>query len=622
MIHTYYETGYHYYIEAHLSLFGLKIKLGNRIRIHDIIVISSLLLFSTVLIIGLLPEKSNMTEQYRLVFINSLMAVPVIIAVYFIIISFRQTISKDYSTVGTSIRTKIILALLFVSVIPSLPIIIISNSIINKITTEIISSEVQDSIDSSIAMSDENYKEMLMNMEAEMKWYSYAINNKIVDITSPDSRRYISNVLNNKKIFYYLFTVEELGTVNKVSLVDASLFLRGIKSKIIEYVTYSEIQKGIVVSRIHVGEKEVLVSKYYHYPNFTMFYKEIPPEFIKRSLAFDNAKRLYNEKRTLLPFFQTSIGIMLLFLSIGIVLLSIIVSFFLSKSITKPVLELANAAESVANGDFSIRLYRKASDELTLLYNSFNSMIHQLDNSRKAMLHLQKLEAWSEVGKKLLHEIKNPLTPIRLSAERIRRRYLEGRSDFESVVLNGTETIIEEVNVLQHILNEFSTFARLPKVRPERNNLNDILMNCIKLYEGSETVEFITTFDETIPEFLIDKILIRQAIINLFKNAIEAMNEKGIITIRTVHLANTALISIKDNGQGIEADDIEKIFEPTFSKKESGTGLGLAIVEKIIIEHYGHIGCNSIIGEGTEFVIELPIKKRHPTGEYGKNINS
>ncbi|HRX16646.1 MAG TPA: ATP-binding protein, partial [Spirochaetota bacterium] len=256
-------------------------------------------------------------------------------------------------------------------------------------------------------------------------------------------------------------------------------------------------------------------------------------------------------------------------------------------------------------------LYKtEISDEISVLYNSFNVMVKQLDESRRAMMHMQKLEAWKEVGSKLMHEIKNPLTPIRLSAERIRRKYFEQSDDIENIIKTGTDTIIEEVDALQHILREFSRYTRLPKLNPVFQNINDILKNCVDFFHGHENIVFKLFLDDELPDLRIDRILFRQVLINIIKNAIEAMDYYGEIVIASQIENGKAIIRVRDNGPGIPPEDLGRLFEPTFSRKQEGTGLGLAIVEKIVMEHGGKIICRSVPGNGAEFILTLPIYNR------------
>jgi two-component system nitrogen regulation sensor histidine kinase NtrY len=199
-------------------------------------------------------------------------------------------------------------------------------------------------------------------------------------------------------------------------------------------------------------------------------------------------------------------------------------------------------------------------------------------------------------------------------------RYRENHPDIKNIVLTGTDTIIEEVNVLTSILSEFSRFARLPEMKPEYDDLNASVESCVNFFHGHERVAFHVDLDPGVGSVLFDKMLLRQALTNIIQNSIDAVEDRGNIHIATRRLDGTVAIHIRDDGTGIKPEDLDKIFEPTFSTKPHGTGIGLTIVEKIILEHHGRISCRSKPGEGAEFVIELPATPQGGAAD-GKNTH-
>jgi nitrogen fixation/metabolism regulation signal transduction histidine kinase len=345
--------------------------------------------------------------------------------------------------------------------------------------------------------------------------------------------------------------------------------------------------------RMTVNGRQILYSTAPSGGQLYVLYRLVPEQVASDVNYFSWAAERYAGVRVGRPYLRSMVGVVLFVISFVIAGLAVVLSLVLSKNITRPVLELNEAARAVAGGNFTIRVHRDSSDELSLLYRSFNAMVQQLDESRKAVFHIQKLEAWREVGRKLLHEIKNPLTPIKLSAERMRRRYLEHHPDIERIILSGTETIIEEVNALEHIMGEFTRFARLPEAVLAPHELNRTLENCAHLFSSHEHVQIVLALDEKIGLVRYDKVLLRQAVINLLKNAVEAFDgAAGIIEVMSrLKDEHTVMVSVRDNGPGIAPEDLEQLFEPTFSRKATGSGLGLAIVEKIVIAHKGRISC-------------------------------
>ena len=226
------------------------------------------------------------------------------------------------------------------------------------------------------------------------------------------------------------------------------------------------------------------------------------------------------------------------------------------------------------------------------------------------LLKAQRMAAWREVARRIAHEIKNPLTPIQLSAQRLRRRYLDRFSADDIVFDECTSMIIKQVDDLKNLVNEFSSFARMPASNPSLNNLNDVLNEALVLFqEGHKEIQFQLQTDPDLPAFSLDREQIKRVAINLLDNAVAAVNGNGQITVETSFNKDLriATLKISDNGRGIPAEDKPRLFEPYFSTKKSGTGLGLAIVSTIISDHNGYIRVRDNEPQGTHFIVELPI---------------
>jgi two-component system nitrogen regulation sensor histidine kinase NtrY len=226
------------------------------------------------------------------------------------------------------------------------------------------------------------------------------------------------------------------------------------------------------------------------------------------------------------------------------------------------------------------------------------------------LLKAQRMAAWREVARRIAHEIKNPLTPIQLSAQRLRRRYLERFAADDTVFDECTTMIIKQVDDLKNLVNEFSSFARMPSSNPSLNNLNDVINEALVLFqEGHKEIDFKLNIAPNLPMFSLDREQIKRVIINLLDNAVAAVNGNGTIAIETSFNQDLQIVTLKvsDNGCGISAEDKPRLFEPYFSTKKSGTGLGLAIVSTIISDHNGYIRVRDNEPRGTLFIVELPI---------------
>jgi two-component system nitrogen regulation sensor histidine kinase NtrY len=225
------------------------------------------------------------------------------------------------------------------------------------------------------------------------------------------------------------------------------------------------------------------------------------------------------------------------------------------------------------------------------------------------LIRAQKVAAWREVARRLAHEIKNPLTPIQLCAERLRRHFTHAPEPTRELVEECTTTIVGEVESLKGLVDEFSQFARMPAPRAVPTDLHGLLDDALGLYQGLFTqVEFRRHYAETLPKVSVDHEQFRRVVINLVDNAIEAMDRHGAIDLETEHdpAHNIVRVVVADNGPGIPPAEREKLFLPYYSTKQRGSGLGLAIVRRIVAEHGGSIDVTDNTPRGTRFAIELP----------------
>jgi two-component system nitrogen regulation sensor histidine kinase NtrY len=226
------------------------------------------------------------------------------------------------------------------------------------------------------------------------------------------------------------------------------------------------------------------------------------------------------------------------------------------------------------------------------------------------LIKAQKVAAWQEVARRVAHEIKNPLTPIQLSAQRLRKKYFEKSPDFESIFDEATNVIVNEVTSLKHMVDEFSKFARLPTPQMAHQSLHDVINEVAALYRGAhKDVELIVQLDEDLPTLNFDREQLKRVLVNLLDNAIQAMHQKGRVWLATKYdtKRRRAVVSVADEGTGIAPEDREKLFVPYFTRKKTGTGLGLAIVRRIITDHEGQIQAGPNHPKGTVFTFELPV---------------
>jgi nitrogen fixation/metabolism regulation signal transduction histidine kinase len=310
--------------------------------------------------------------------------------------------------------------------------------------------------------------------------------------------------------------------------------------------------------------------------------------------------------------------------SLAIFFITILVSLLLTDRIISPIAHLEDATRRVAEGDFSFRILTRPRDEVATLVDSFNAMISELERSRRKLLQAERITAWQEIAQRLAHEIRNPLTPIKLSAQRLLKKHDEHREDFERVLRPAVGSIITEVENLERMLREFGEFAKLPVPRPSSEPLREMLAEVASVYAHLSARVRIRMSDVAEGIVLsVDKAQMKRVFANLFTNAIQAMPDGGELTVRAdiVRKSHASLcrIAVSDTGNGILEKDMDSIFDPYFTTKKEGTGLGLAIAQRIVFDHNGNIWAESDGSSGTTFFIDLPasgaaLEKKAPGG--------
>ncbi len=282
-------------------------------------------------------------------------------------------------------------------------------------------------------------------------------------------------------------------------------------------------------------------------------------------------------------------------------------------------LQIANKIyDQVAQGQKTLEIPLSATISGTPKHFSlnFNTLKDDLNQDVGAVLvfddvteleKAQRITAWREVARRIAHEVKNPLTPIKLSAQRLKRKY--GKKINDEIFTNCADTIVEHVDLIRNIVNQFAAFAKFPDANVTKCRIENVVLETIALYrEGLEKVDIRSRFAQNIPVLKLDHQHMKQAFINLVDNAVYAMNKEGqiMIDVSFDEILKIVRIEIADNGKGISDKEKTKLFEPYFSTKKSGMGLGLAIVTSIISDHNGVIRVQDNKPKGAKFIIELP----------------
>jgi signal transduction histidine kinase len=308
---------------------------------------------------------------------------------------------------------------------------------------------------------------------------------------------------------------------------------------------------------------------------------------------------------------------LILALYLLILLVVVFIGMVLARRISSPIERLAEGTRRLSAGDLSYRIPQESHDEFGYLVESFNRMTEDLSLSRERIVKAEKDAAWREMAKQIAHEIKNPLTPMRLSAQHILRAFEDGHEEFEEIFVRGLETIIRQTESLRRIASEFSAFARLPARRLAAVDPAAITREVAGLFASAENVTISEMIEET-PTVLADREELKRVVVNLAANAVQAMKKDGgrlslRTSVETTRFDGTerplVSIAVTDEGVGIPAEDMGKLFEPNFSTKTGGTGLGLAISKAVVESFGGEIGVVSEVGRGTTVTIRIPVSE-------------
>jgi two-component system, NtrC family, nitrogen regulation sensor histidine kinase NtrY len=298
-----------------------------------------------------------------------------------------------------------------------------------------------------------------------------------------------------------------------------------------------------------------------------------------------------------------------IFYSIGVVFISLVLGYFLVSRITKPLKTLTEATQRLAHDELDLAIEAKGGGEITRLIASFNKMAHDLKTAREQRAIAERRATWQHVARTIAHEIKNPLTPIKLSTERMYEKFLNNSKDFPEVIKSTTNTVLNEINNLQKLVETFHRYAKFPDPVLASQSLEEIVREVASL-QSSGKIPIETEIAPALPQISLDKGQIKEALANLIKNgieAVEAVGRPGKITVKCVKVEKDICLSIIDNGCGISLENQKKLFQPYFTTKKHGNGIGLALTERIITLNGGKIACESTEGVGTTFTIILPM---------------
>jgi len=376
------------------------------------------------------------------------------------------------------------------------------------------------------------------------------------------------------------------------------IFDVGLVSKLMNVTAYDVLankEKLLFIQHEKIGKYEYL-SAYVPFRNSRnklIAYLNLP--------YFARQKELQTE---ITSFLVALINIYVLFFVIAL-----LVTIFISRRISKPLLLIRQSISGIRLGKSNEKIKWVRKDEIGGLVTEYNRMIDELSKSANLLARSERESAWREMAKQVAHEIKNPLTPLKLSVQYLKKAWDDNEKDWDQRLIRFAKTSIEQIDSLSDIAGAFSDFAKMPVQKMEPVDLKKIIYNTVELFKENTTVEYVLHLPENEYIIIADKNQILRIFNNLFKNSIQALLTKkdGQITISVKKSNSKLIVMVADNGSGISKEMSDKIFTPSFTTKTSGMGLGLAIVRNIILNTGGDIWFESEAGVGSTFYISFPL---------------
>ena len=420
-----------------------------------------------------------------------------------------------------------------------------------------------------------------------------------VDTISPEMNDYLSTILTKfSNVFFTDINIYDLNG-NLLASSRPEIFKEGLVSEKMNALAYTQLllnNKTLFIQKENIGNYKFLSSyvPFRNDQNKLIAYLNLP-YFSKQSVF----------RKEISTFLITYINIYIILIGI-----SIYIALVISNYITRPLQLISTKLSRLKLGKTNEKIEWEKKDEIGNLIIEFNRMVDELSKSAELLAKSERESAWREMAKQVAHEIKNPLTPMKLSIQYLQKAWNDNVPDWDERLKRFSKTIIEQINSLSEIATEFSDFAKMPQSNNEKIEISNIIVNTIELYKEYPNIKFSFNKSEDKRYYIFgDRKQMLRVFINLIKNSIQAIgiSNNGIIDISIESKNNSYIIKISDNGTGIPKDRFNKIFFPNFTTKSSGMGLGLAIVKNIISEAGGKIWFESEVGIGTTFYISLPV---------------
>ena len=549
--------------------------------------------------------------------LQALLVIDLVLLILFFCLIIYETYKilrqRKKGKLGSETTSRYILFFSTTTLLPSILIALFSLILFNVGLQKYFDKKIKGAINNSAKVANDYVEQTRDSIESDILLMVLDINNK--------SAMFYDNP---KRFFNILASQRLLRKLDEVHLLDSSgnIIMSNVisSSKIFipppeEAFALSLNGKPIRITDSKANRTSALVKLDNFIDTYLYIVKFMEPGLINYLKLTNEAVSFYYSVQENKTGIKITFALIYLLIVSLLLFLSIIISINFASRLTSPIVNLIGASEKISSGNLNAKVPLIETDkEFQKLNENFNSMIEKLKKQQDKLLASERHAAWESVARKLAHEIKNPLTPIQLSIDRIREKYLNRDNDSENKFSNYLNTITKQIKDIEHLVNEFSDFARMPKPKLKKINLSKVVSRSLSLLQLSEKdINFTLVGKDSNSYIKGDEEQINRVFMNLIKNSIESINEKkrenavfkGKINLDIKQDSDYIYVEIEDNGVGFDEENKKKMLTPYYTTKIKGTGLGLAVVTKIISDHNSTILFNSI-KNGAKVEISIP----------------
>ena len=549
--------------------------------------------------------------------LQTLLFADLVLLVLFFVFIIRETYKvlreRKKGKLGSETSLRYIVFFSTTTLLPSILIAIFSLFLFNVVIQKYFEKKIKSIVNSSAEIASSYVEQTRNSIEADILLMVLDVNTKS-NLYYDDPQRFL-NILMSQRLLRRLDEVHLLdssGNIIMSNIVDTAVnfvpppeeaFIRSLEGKPIRITDPVTNRTSALV------KLDNFIDTYLYIVRF------MDPKVINYLKETDQAVNFYYSVQDRKTGIKITFGIIYILIVSLLLFLSVTIAINFASRLTRPIINLIGASEKISTGDLNAKVPQIETDkEFEKLNENFNLMIDKLKKQQNKLLMSERHSAWENVARKLAHEIKNPLTPIQLSIDRIREKYLYKIGADNKNFSNYLSTITKQIKDIEHLVTEFSDFARMPKPVFKKINLNNIILRALNLYELSEPdIKFMLSKIKKSNFVKGDEEQLNRVFINLIKNSIESIHEKrsknvdfkGKINVDIKDDNDYIYVTVEDNGLGFDHVNKEKLLAPYFTTKKDGTGLGLAVVGKIISDHNGTILFNSI-DNGAKVEITIP----------------